>query len=201
MSTGEYSESDPGCDDTRDETATSDPTPATLTGPGGSSMTRPSQEIELELSTDAHVPLSFGQTVADGGPSPVHSLLIIEDDPWDAKLLEALLQGSLDTPVAFTHAGTLEDGIKEIHAQRVQLVLTDLQLPDSGASETMPRLREAAPDVPVIVLSGYANDELRASALEAGALRYLVKGDVNNHSILTEIIAQLDALPNLSDET
>ena len=127
-------------------------------------------------------------------------ILIIEDDPWDARLLEAMLQGSLDMPVAFTHTGTLEDGIKEIHAHRVQLVLTDLQLPDSGASETIPRLREAAPGVSVIVLSGYSDDQLRADALEAGALVYLVKGDVNNHAILTEIITRLDALPDLSDD-
>lgn len=202
MMMGVHSEPDPEDDDTQDETASGDLTPATLTGPASNPlMTPPSQEIEPELSTDAHAPMSLEQVPAQGEEAPVHSLLIIEDDPWDAKLLEALLQGSLDMPVAFTHAGNLEDGIKEIHGQRVQLILTDLQLPDSAASETMPRLHEAAPGVPVIVLSGYADDELQAVALGAGALRYLVKGDVNNHAIITEIIAQLDELPELSDES
>ena len=118
-------------------------------------------------------------------------MLIIEDNPRDARLIEALLGSAIDDTVAIEKAFTLEEGLARLAAGGIDLVLSDLNLPDSSPAETLQRLRGVAPEIPLIVLSGEADDGVRQAAREAGALAYLAKGDVNNETIVAQILRRL----------
>jgi signal transduction histidine kinase len=61
----------------------------------------------------------------------------------------------------------------------VAVVLLDLSLPDSQGFDTFRRVRAAAPDVPVVVLSGLQDERMAARAVREGAQDYLVKGQVD----------------------
>lgn len=77
-------------------------------------------------------------------PMPPTRVLLVEDNPGDARLLrEALPPG-----FRVTHLERLDDAILELRAAEIDVVLLDLSLPDSQGLATCRRLRLAAPDVP-----------------------------------------------------
>src|SRR5688572_16553516 len=110
---------------------------------------------------------------------PVIRVLLIEDDLGDALLVTRRLErelGSLDK-VVLERATTLHEGIDLLGKREADVVLLDLHLPDSAGTDTVRRLREADPNVPVVVFTSASEGELPLRALKAGAQDYLVKGD------------------------
>jgi diguanylate cyclase (GGDEF)-like protein/PAS domain S-box-containing protein len=103
------------------------------------------------------------------------AVLVIEDNPGDARLVELFLLEDPGSHFAVTKAGTLADGLAVLAAQPMDAVLLDLSLPDSFGMETLAKLR-AASSVPVVVLTGTADEALALDALRQGAQDYLVKG-------------------------
>lgn len=102
------------------------------------------------------------------------SVLLVEDNPGDARLFEEhLSQSGLDAPHRW--AKTLEAGLEALREERPEVVVADLNLPDSTGLSTVRRIREEAPDLPVVVLTGQAGEEPIRAALEAGASEYLPK--------------------------
>jgi serine phosphatase RsbU (regulator of sigma subunit) len=128
-------------------------------------------------------------TVA-GAPGPRSSvdglpLLLVEDDEGDAFLVtELLLEADVDWPVEWVRnlgqaAAVLRAGVR--------CVLLDLGLPDAADhSDGLGALRdllEIAPGIPVLVLTGLDDQARGAAAVFAGAQDYLVKGQVDGHSL------------------
>lgn len=110
-------------------------------------------------------------------------LLLIEDNPGDARLIRELLaEGSqvwtLAEPFEMRHAETLAEGLMILRDHPMDEVLLDLSLPDSQGFDTFTAVRLRAPHVPVVVLSGLADEELAIRAVRFGAQDYLVKGQV-----------------------
>ena len=105
-------------------------------------------------------------------------LLLIEDNPGDARLLRVLLESE---PVfEVEDRATLTDGLARLaqgpESPPVELLLLDLGLPDSQGLETLHQAQTSAPDLPIIVLTGLADEEIAVRAVAAGAQDYLVKG-------------------------
>jgi DNA-binding response OmpR family regulator len=99
--------------------------------------------------------------------APVH-VLVIDDDPGIRSVLCRVLQRAGHACV--TAAGAAE-GLDMASSSRPDLILLDIELPDSDGRDVMGQLR-ANPmiaDVPVIVISGYVDHYVRMQALEAGA--------------------------------
>ena len=67
--------------------------------------------------------------------------------------------------------------IEWLKANNLALILLDLSLPDSQGLDTLIRVRECSPNIPVIVLSNYGDPELRRLGLQLGAFEFLVKVD------------------------
>jgi diguanylate cyclase (GGDEF)-like protein len=76
-------------------------------------------------------------------------------------------------------AGTFADAASEIEAFKPEAVLLDLNLPDSAGLETLSKLRNLAPGVAVVVLTGHDDEGTALTAINHGAQDYLVKGTAN----------------------
>jgi serine phosphatase RsbU (regulator of sigma subunit) len=101
--------------------------------------------------------------------------LLVEDDAGDALLVEENL--ALAAPeLSLRRASSLGDALGQLPG--VACALLDLGLPDTTGLDGVRRLREQAPALPVVVLTGRADEQLGIEALGAGAQDYLVKGQV-----------------------
>ncbi|MBK9121601.1 MAG: response regulator [Chloroflexi bacterium] len=104
-------------------------------------------------------------------------VLLIEDNPGDARLIRELLR---EVPsFIITHTETLADGLRAAEVNEFDAVLIDLSLPDSHGVATVLRLREALSNVPLVVLTGSQDEQLGIEAVQAGAQDYLIKGEVD----------------------
>lgn len=103
-------------------------------------------------------------------------VLLVEDNAGDALLVRYMLEEVERTSFEVSHAERLEEAVKSLRERAFEVVLLDLSLPDSRGLETLFRVREAAPELPVVVLSGLDDEEVAVQALHSGAQDYLVKG-------------------------
>ena len=101
-----------------------------------------------------------------------YRMLVIDDDPGLRDYLEAL--ASSRGYEVFT-AGTGEEGIKALEEARPDLVTLDLVLPGMDGLETLRRLKERLPDVPVVMLSGHGQARSIVEAMKLGASDFLRK--------------------------
>lgn len=107
------------------------------------------------------------------------SVLLIEDNPADARLIRELLREVSGSHVEFVLASTLDEGIAHLAAGGIDVVLVDLSLPDSTGVEACRRLQDKSPTIPIVVLTGLADQKTALKALRHGAQDYLIKGEVN----------------------
>jgi two-component system, cell cycle response regulator len=106
-------------------------------------------------------------------------LLLIEDDPADAALLKEELSGLRYMTVDLVCANSLSKALAHLGRQTFDVIISDLGLPDSQGLKTLVRISEIFPEVPIIVLTGYDDEESAMGALKAGAQDYLVKGQID----------------------
>ena len=111
-------------------------------------------------------------------------LLLVEDNPGDARLLREMFreQGSHDTEL--THVECMSDAEKHLAAREVDIILLDLGLPDAQGVGAVRRVRAAAPHVPLVVVTGLDDESLAAQALQEGAQDYLIKGQIDARGLL-----------------
>jgi len=106
-------------------------------------------------------------------------LLLVEDDPGDALLVESLLAGVAPN-VDVMRVERLQEAAEMMSAPPgLDCVLLDLGLPDAMGLEGLERLRETSPDAAIIVLTGHDDEQRGVEALSRGAQDYLVKGSVD----------------------
>ncbi len=120
------------------------------------------------------------------GNRPI-SILLIEDNPGDAKLIQEFLAQAKDVEFDLVCAERLAAGHKHLQDGGIDVVLLDLALPDSQGLATFREIRKHAPGVPVVILSGVEDDALAMQAVREGAQDYLVKGNVKAHSLVRVI--------------
>jgi diguanylate cyclase (GGDEF)-like protein len=119
--------------------------------------------------------------------SGVKRILLVEDNPADARLMAEYLKDSGDGRVELQHVDNLHTALKRLSEQKYDVVLLDLSLPDGKDLDTVGRVCAANPHLPVIVLTGTDDDVISLSAVQAGAQDYLVKGQVDGPGITRAI--------------
>ena len=102
-------------------------------------------------------------------------VLLIEDNPGDARLVEILLEDS-DFQCEVINKMSLAEGIEAHYTEDFGVVLLDLTLPDSRGFETLQSFIKAHPDANVIVMTGLMDKALGLNAVKAGAQDFLMKG-------------------------
>lgn len=116
--------------------------------------------------------------------APGHSVLLIEDNAGDARIIEEMLAEEPLAPFRLRRADRLSRGLELLSLKETELVLLDLSLPDSHGLETFAKVYAHAPKVPIIVLSGNDDQTLALYAVKSGAQDYLVKGKIDRELLL-----------------
>lgn len=109
------------------------------------------------------------------------NVVLIEDDEAHALLISRALRGLVGE---ISHASTGRAAFEILNTVLADLVLCDLNLPDSNAFEIIETLKRVRPDLPVIVVTSSADIDSAIAAIQAGALDYVVKqfsGDIRSH--------------------
>ncbi len=114
-------------------------------------------------------------------------VLLVEDNPGDARLIWEMLAEAKGTRFDLQYASRLSAGLERLAAGGIDVVLLDLSLPDSQGLDTFARVQAQAPQVPVIVLTGLDDETLAIKAVREGAQDYLVKGQVDSHLLARAI--------------
>lgn len=109
------------------------------------------------------------------GSNRALQVLLVEDSPSDAALLEAML-ADLSQVVTLAQAETLQQAVALASQGSFDAVLLDLTLPDCQGLETVVRARSLWPGLPVVALTGAQDEELGLEAVRLGLQDYLVKG-------------------------
>ncbi len=106
------------------------------------------------------------------------TILFIEDNPGDARLLRETFAEGEHAGIALECASDLRAGLERLAKGGIDAVLLDLGLPDSEGLATLSKVQAKAFDLPVIVLTGLDDQALAERAVREGAQDYLVKGQV-----------------------
>ena len=114
-------------------------------------------------------------------------VLLIEDNPGDARLIREMLAEARGTPTEVECADHLSPGLKRLAAGDIDVLLLDLSLPDGQGLDVCMRARREAPDAPIVVLTGLDDEVMAARTLQIGAQDYLVKGQVDSRLLLRSI--------------
>ena len=118
------------------------------------------------------------------------TILLVEDNPSDARLIEEYLKEQTDADefaeLTVRHANRLADAV-ETRDDDVDIVLLDLDLPDSSGFESLDTMLDAAGSEPVVVLTGLDDEGVGVEAVERGAQDFLIKGDFGPKILLQTI--------------
>lgn len=114
------------------------------------------------------------------GPARV---LLIEDNPGDAGLVRAMLSESLGARFSIEWVQDLQSGRARLGLGNIDIVLLDLSLPDSQGLGGLTAVQSVAPNVPVVVMTGFANQDVAQQAVRLGAQDYLIKGQLNGDAL------------------
>jgi PAS domain S-box-containing protein len=110
--------------------------------------------------------------------------LLIEDDPDDILLLKDSLAEIGLGKIKLDYTDRLSKGLIQLSAQSYDVILLDLNLPDSRGLDTLNTTIKRFPKLPVVVLSGLVDDAITVEAVRRGAQDYLVKGDISGPLVM-----------------
>jgi len=106
-------------------------------------------------------------------------ILLVEDNEEDFIIIREWLSNADDGAFCLERADDLAGGLAELRKGKTDVVLLDMSLPDCEGLETLLRVRAQVTDVPIIMLTGLADEDLAIEAIHRGAQDYLVKGQVD----------------------
>ncbi len=118
---------------------------------------------------------------------PQFNILLIEDDPNYLDLIPLLLARSTAAHFKVEYTTRLAEALKRLADGGIDIILLDLDLPDSLGMPTLTRILAGAPAIPVVVLTGMDDTVVGVQALQAGAQDYLDKGRIES-SLLARIV-------------
>jgi len=110
-----------------------------------------------------------------------NKVLLLEDNPGDVRLIREMLKEAAAAQFELVHVVRLDEALKLLGEASFDVLLLDLTLPDSEGLDTFGRVHTQAPDVPIVVLTGLADEVIGVKAVKGGAQDYLVKGQVDSN--------------------
>ena len=132
----------------------------------------------------------------------INTILLIEDNLGDARLLREMLGEQGSNNIELTHVQSMSEAEKYLSQRAVDMILLDLGLPDARDLGAIRRAHAAAPCVPLVVLTGLDDESLAKQALQEGAQDYLIKGQIEARGLLRALryATERKRLERLKDE-
>lgn len=118
-------------------------------------------------------------------------MLLVEDDRADAILVEELIADAA-ADIGCVVAPSMADAERELELTSPDCVLLDLNLPDANGIDALERVRARAPDIPIVVLTGFNDEHFGMSAVASGAQDYLVKGRVEPEMLRRAVLYAIE---------
>jgi signal transduction histidine kinase len=121
-------------------------------------------------------------------------VLLVEDSEGDAGLLRFALRAESSAEHFFSaeHVTRLDDALKLIEEKPFDLVLLDLFLPDTQGMDTLARMRQAAPNLPIVIMTGLNDESTAVDAVRRGAQDYLVKGQTDSRTVIRSLLYSIE---------
>lgn len=119
-------------------------------------------------------------------------VLLIEDSLTDAQLFQHVFRRAATGNWQLVHVERLSVAIATCQTTSFDLALLDLRLPDSEGLDTVFQFHQAAPDVPIIILTAVDDEDLALQAMAQGAQDYLVKDQVTTQLLRRSIRYSLE---------
>lgn len=119
-------------------------------------------------------------------------ILLIEDDERIEKLVRVWLQIAASGKFELTWCPAMAQARPVLAEGKADLVLLDLDLPDSRGLDTLLTVRRASPELPVIVFTGSEYEKVGLPCIQNGAKDYLYKGDISGSLLVRTIFFTLE---------
>jgi len=129
---------------------------------------------------------------AAGLESRIMRVLLVEDNPADARVIGLLLEESTAAAIELVRVQRISEALDLLEAEHVDVVLLDLGLPDSQGLDTLTALHRQAPTAPVVVVSGLDDVTVCLRALREGAQDYLLKGQLEGMLLLRSLHSAIE---------
>lgn len=118
---------------------------------------------------------------------PVRTL-VIEDNTDYAQLVERKLNRAKNATFEIVCAGSLSEGFRQLETRDFDLVLLDLNLPDSEEIDTFVKLHHRFPKLPIIILTANEDETLALKCIQLGAEAYLVKNEIMSANLARSVL-------------
>lgn len=121
-----------------------------------------------------------------------YTVMLVEDDADFARLIQKWFETNriygtdriLPVRVVTVHLETVYEAIKYLNHKAVDVILLDLNLPDSGGIGTLRSIKSVTRDEVVLVLTGEEDENLQSMIIREGAQDFLIKRDLDRHHLL-----------------
>jgi diguanylate cyclase (GGDEF)-like protein len=116
-------------------------------------------------------------------------VLLVEDNPGDARLIREMLASPAYYGVTYklSQVETLSVAVQVCSINPIEVILLDLNLPDSTGMETLENLNGMFPHIPIVVLTGLNDSELTMQSVQHGAQDYITKEECSSQ-LLARVI-------------
>lgn len=115
-------------------------------------------------------------------------VIIIEDNIEYSSMLKTVLSKSEGLKYELISFTNLKDGLSELKNNDVDVVLLDLDLPDSSGLDTFNKVSSSTSSLPIIILTGDDDEQLAIQSLKLGAQDYLIKSQTDSNKLLLKSI-------------
>lgn len=117
----------------------------------------------------------------------VIKVLYVEDNPGDVRLIQEMLKEGGYSSFKLSSVERLAEAIKRLEKEAFDVMLLDLGLPDSQKLDTLRNINYKAADLPIVVVTGLADEMLGMEAVREGAQDYLIKGQFDGNLLIHSI--------------
>lgn len=150
-----------------------------------------------------HLSSSFGPKGAPNAPPGFNltaevtardliEVLLVEDNRGDLGLIRAMLAEQSRGNFVLLHADSIGSARRLLGHAQIDVILLDLNLPDTLGPNTVTLMREMAGSVPIVVLTGNDDASSARAATERGAHDYLIKGKFSDDTLAQILINAIE---------
>ncbi len=114
-------------------------------------------------------------------------VLLITEEEGVARLIKEYLTETKDSGFTLIWARSLSEGIKTRDKEKIDILIIDLNLPDSNCQNTVQKIQDSDFTIPVIILAGYEEEQYAINAMHRGAEQYILKKDLTRAFLVTAL--------------